>query len=100
MLDKEFWDNRYKSEQTGWDIGYPSTPLKEFIDGLDNNDLHILIPGCGRAYEAEYLHNKDFKNVSVIDLSPTALSEFSQRLPSFPKKNLINANFFQSQREV
>jgi SAM-dependent methyltransferase len=94
MLDKEFWDNRYKSEQTGWDIGYPSTPLKEFIDDLENNDLHILIPGCGRAYEAEYLHNKGFKNVSVIDLSPTALSEFSQRLPSFSKKNLINANFF------
>ncbi|MBL6658342.1 MAG: methyltransferase domain-containing protein [Flavobacteriales bacterium] len=94
MLDKEFWDNRYKYEQTSWDIGYPSTPLKEFIDSLENKGLHILIPGCGRAYEAEYLYNKGFKNISVIDLSPTALDQFSKRMPSFPKESLTNANFF------
>ena len=94
MLNKEFWDNRYKSEQTGWDIGYPSTPLKEYIDSLENKDVRILIPGCGRAYEAEYLYNKGFKNISIIDLSPTALDQFLKRMPSFPKESLINANFF------
>ncbi len=24
--EANFWDNKYKSNQTGWDIGYISTP--------------------------------------------------------------------------
>ncbi|NDG52251.1 MAG: hypothetical protein EBY39_04380 [Flavobacteriia bacterium] len=46
MLDKDFWNNRYKTAQTGWDIGYPSTPLKTFIDTIEDKDTNILIPGC------------------------------------------------------
>jgi len=97
MLDKNFWDNRYKTGQTGWDIGAPSTPLTDYIDSLVNKDLAILIPGCGRAYEAEYFFKKGFKDITVIDISPTALHDFSKRLPDFPKKQLINANFFDLQ---
>lgn len=95
MLDKEFWNNRYKNKQTGWDIGRPSTPLQTFIDSLKDKDLAILIPGCGKAYEAEYLHLKGFKNVTLIDLSPLALSEFSSRINSFPKEHLIEGDFFE-----
>ena len=95
MLDKEFWNNRYKTEQTAWDIGYTSTPLKTFIDSIENKDLAILIPGCGRAYEAEYLHLKGFKNVTIIDLSPIALADFSKRVDSFSKSQLIEGDFFE-----
>ena len=97
MLDKEFWNNRYETAQTGWDIGYPSTPLKTFIDSLENKNLAILIPGCGRAYEAEYLYQKGFKKVTIIDLSPLALGEFSKRVPSFPKGQLMEGDFFEHQ---
>ena len=97
MFDKAFWNNRYKTQQTGWDIGYPSTPLKTFIDNLENKNLTILIPGCGRAYEAEYLHQKGFKKVTIIDLSPLALAEFYKRVDSFPKNHLIEGDFFEHQ---
>lgn len=97
MLDKEFWNNRYETAQTGWDIGFPSTPLKTFIDKIKNKDKSILIPGCGRAYEAEYLHLKGFRKVTIIDLSPLALGDFSKRLPSFPKRQLIEGDFFEHQ---
>ena len=94
MLDEQFWDDRYKSENTGWDIGYISTPLKEYFDQLENKNLYILIPGGGNSYEAEYLFKKGFKNVFVVDLSETALSNLLIRIPSFPKENLIHSNFF------
>ena len=94
MLDKEFWDNRYKSEQTGWDIGYPSTPIKAFFDGFNNKSVSILIPGCGRSYEAEYLFSIGFKNIHVLDISPTALNEFSERSTNFPENQLIEGDFF------
>ena len=95
MLDKTFWDSRYINKETGWDIGYASTPLMTFIDGLENTALRILIPGCGRAHEAEYLHKKGFEHVTLVDVSPTALSEFSSRVPQFPKHQLIAADFFE-----
>jgi|GEM_PF-3928663 len=30
QLDEQYWNNRYKTDQTGWDIGFVSTPLKEY----------------------------------------------------------------------
>jgi thiopurine S-methyltransferase len=94
VLDEQFWDDRYKSENTGWDIGSISTPLEEYFKQLENKNLSILIPGGGNSYEAEYLFKKGFKNVFVVDLSETAFSNLLKRIPDFPKKNLIHSNFF------
>ena len=96
-LTKDFWNNRYKNKETGWDIGYASTPLKNYIDQLENKEIRILIPGCGNAYEAEYLHLKGFNNVFLLDIAPMALQQFSERVPDFPKKHLIQENFFEHQ---
>ena len=96
-LTKDFWNNRYKNKETGWDIGYTSTPLKNYIDQLENLEIRILIPGCGNAYEAEYLHLKGFNNVFLLDIAPLALEQFSERVPDFPKKHLIQENFFEHQ---
>ena len=96
-LNKDFWNNRYKKKETGWDLGYASTPLKNYIDQLEKKDIRILIPGCGNAYEAEYLHIKGFNNVFLLDISPLALKQFSKRVPDFPKKHLIEENFFEHQ---
>ncbi|WP_317042971.1 methyltransferase domain-containing protein [Algibacter lectus] len=71
-----------------------SPPLKAYFDGLTNKDLKILIPGGGNSHEAEYLHNKGFKHVYVIDLSKTALENLKLRVPSFPENHLIHGNFF------
>jgi SAM-dependent methyltransferase len=95
LLNEIFWDNKYKSEQTGWDIGSISTPLKKYFDQLTNKELKILIPGGGNSYEAEYLHKKGFKNVYVVDISATVLTNFQKRVPSFPNQCLINIDFFE-----
>lgn len=96
-ITKDFWNNRYKNKETGWDIGYISTPIKNYIDQLENKEIRILIPGCGNAYEAEYLHVKGFNNVFLLDIAPLALKQFSERVPDFPKKHLIEENFFEHQ---
>ncbi len=96
-LNSEFWDERYALGETAWDIGHVSTPLKAFFDQLENRDLRILIPGCGRAYEGEYLWNKGFRNVHMLDWSRPALDDFSSRVPDFPRTNLFYADFFAHQ---
>jgi SAM-dependent methyltransferase len=92
--DANYWNERWTKQETGWDLGSPSTPLKEFIDTLTDKSVRILIPGCGNAYEAEYLHQQGFTNVYVVDFAPKAIEEFSQRVPSFPKEHLVCGDFF------
>ena len=93
-LDSNSWNQRYLSKNTGWDIGYVSTPLKEYFDQLKNKNLRILIPGCGNSHEAEYLFSIGFKNVYVLDFSKKAINNFSSRVPRFPKDNLLCEDFF------
>lgn len=90
-----FWNHKYISGETGWDIGYVSTPLKEYIDQLSDKNLKILIPGGGNSYEAEYLFNNGFTNVFVVDISSIPLKNLSERIPLFPKKNLLHSDFFE-----
>lgn len=97
-LDETFWDNRYKSLDIGWDLGEVSPPLKAYFDQIENKTLKILIPGGGNSYEAEYLHRNGFKNVYVVDVSETALSNLLNRVPEFPIEHLIHSNFFELEK--
>ena len=46
-LDKDYWDNRYKNSETGWNVGYPTTPLVEYINQISDKEVKILIPRSG-----------------------------------------------------
>ncbi|WP_106792619.1 methyltransferase domain-containing protein [Aquimarina sp. Aq78] len=92
--NKEYWKYRYQNRQTGWDIGFASPPITNYFDQLKDRDLKILIPGCGNAYEAEYLFNQGFKNIYILDLVEDVLQSFKRRLPEFPSEKLICADFF------
>jgi thiopurine S-methyltransferase len=94
-LDRNYWEGRYHAGETGWDLGGPSTPLKEYLDQLENKDLKILIPGGGRAWEAEYAHRQGFRNVVVIDLTDAPFKDLLSRCPDFPQEHLIVGDFFQ-----
>jgi SAM-dependent methyltransferase len=93
-LSEFFWENKYKKNKIGWDLGEVSPPLKTYFDQLTNKDLKILIPGGGNSYEAEYLFNRGFNNTYVVDISKTALYNIKNRVPEFPSSQLIHANFF------
>ena len=90
-----FWNHKYLSGETGWDIGQVSTPIKEYIDQLSDKNLKILIPGGGNSYEAEYLFENGFNNVFVVDISSIPLKNLAEHIPSFPKENLLHADFFE-----
>ena len=98
-LSKEFWDQRYKDAQTGWDVGSISRPLKEYVDQLPDKSVRILIPGCGNSYEAEYLHRLGFTDVHVVDISELPLKNFHLRLPDFPVEHLHFEDFFEHNGE-
>ena len=93
-LDKKFWEDKYSKNKLGWDIGYVSTPLKEYIDQLSNKKLKILVPGAGNGYEVKYLFERGFENVFVVDIALQPLKNIKSRITVFPKNQLIQTNFF------
>ena len=94
-LNKDYWEKRYHLNEIGWDIGTISTPLKEYIDQIENKELKILIPGAGNGYEFEYLYNAGFQNVFVIDIAKTPLENIQTRIPHLDDKHLIHNDFFE-----
>lgn len=97
--EQDYWTQRYLEKNTGWDIGYPSTPLKQYIDQLEDKMISILIPGAGNAYEAEYLWKNGFQNVFIMDISAFPLKQFENRNPDFPKQRLLLEDFFQHETQ-
>lgn len=93
-LDADYWQNRYDSGTDTWDLGTPSTPLTTYIDQLADKELRILIPGCGPAWEGQYLHERGFRNVWLMDLTGGPFKEFLERCPDFPKDHLLVGDFF------
>ncbi|QYA25680.1 SAM-dependent methyltransferase [Gramella sp. MT6] len=93
-MNENFWSQRYRENNTGWDIGSVSTPIKEYIDQLTNKDLKILIPGAGNSYEAEYLFHNGFKQVYICDIAREPIKNLKERVPEFPEKQILNSDFF------
>lgn len=91
------WNSKWEQNHTGWDIGHISTPIKDYIDQLKNRNLKILIPGAGNSYEGEYLFEKGFKNISILDLSMVPFNNLKKRCPDFPERSLIIGDFFEHQ---
>lgn len=89
-----YWSSRYRARQTGWDIGQVSTPIKEYLDQVEDKSLRILIPGAGRGYEAEYAWRRGFRNVHVLDLAAEPLADIQRRVPNFPPEQLHRGDFF------
>lgn len=96
-LDQSYWDNQYQANRTGWDLGAVSPPIKNYIDSIQNKNCSILIPGCGNTYEAEYLLDKGFTNISVIDIAPTLVEKLKNKFANNRNIQIILGDFFEHQ---
>lgn len=93
-LNADFWNHRWKSGLTGWDIGYASPPLVEYMSQYEDKSVSILIPGCGNSYEAENLLSKGFDNITLIDISEELTNRLRERFKKTPQIKVIYEDFF------
>ena len=97
MPDRGFWESRWKEGETGWDIGRVSPPIQQYIDTLKDKKIKILIPGAGNAYEAKYLINNGFENVTVVDIAENLIEKLKK--DQSKSLNLICSDFFDLQEK-
>jgi SAM-dependent methyltransferase len=94
-LDQHYWDTRYQQNQTGWDVGYAATPLRNYVAQLTDTTVSILIPGCGNAYEAEALLALGFSDITLLDISPTLVENVKTKLRAYPSVKVLHGDFFE-----
>ncbi|MGO4821207.1 MULTISPECIES: methyltransferase domain-containing protein [unclassified Flavobacterium] len=93
-LDQNYWDAQYQAQATGWDLGIVSPPIKAYIDTIKNKDIAILIPGCGNTYEASYLLQQGFTNVTVIDIAPSLVKIIEEKFITNTNIQVLLGDFF------
>lgn len=98
-FDESYWTDRYEQGYTGWDIGYPSPPIVQYLDQIEDKKCSILIPGAGNAYEAAYAYHLGFKNTFILDISSYPLTQFKKTYPEFPDENILHEDFFKHQSQ-
>lgn len=97
QLDQSFWNTRWESHQTGWDIGQASPAIIAYMEQYANQDAAILIPGCVNAHEAEWLLQNGFTNITLIDIAPKAVAQLKEKYEKNPSVKIILGDFFQHQ---
>jgi methyl halide transferase len=70
--DAEFWRSRYRTGRTPWDLGGVSAPVQTLVERWFPPAGRVLVPGCGRGYEALFLAARGYE-VTALDLVPEPL---------------------------
>lgn len=94
FLDKDYWTERYSKGKTGWDLGFASPPLVQYLDQIQNKNIEVIVPGAGSGFEAAYAWGAGFKNIHLLDFSSAPLLRFKASNPSFPTTQVHQQNFF------
>ena len=68
--DFDFWENIYKNNDTGWDLGGVTPIFSDMAHELKPGKLIIL--GCGRGYDAITFAKQNF-DVTAVDFAPSAV---------------------------
>lgn len=96
-LDAAYWEAQYEAKTTGWDLGQVSPPIQAYVDTVADKNSRILIPGCGNSYEAEYLLEQGFSNITVIDIAPTPVAVLKEKFKDNPNIKIVLGDFFEHQ---
>ncbi|MCC7028849.1 MAG: methyltransferase domain-containing protein [Chitinophagaceae bacterium] len=93
--DRDFWDQRWRANETGWDLGYVSPAIEAYLSQYPDKHAAILIPGCGNAYEAAYLIKQGFTNITLIDIAPAAVEKLQHNFEDTTGVEIVCGNFFE-----
>lgn len=91
----EFWDERFQQGFTPWDRGAVPQALQDFVarPKAPVAEVHnCLIPGCGHAYELEFLSEAAWQ-VTAIDFSNTAVATAKSQVGKWAERVQL-ADFF------
>jgi len=78
----DYWENRYREGQTGWDRGTVHPALLDWLDQgreLFPEGASVAVPGCGHGYEVIELAKRGY-DVTAIDFAREPMQRLAEGL--------------------
>ena len=75
----EYWDERYKANDTTFDWFVSFEPLRDIITPLVKPENKILVVGCGNSRLSAQLYDAGFPNITNIDISEVVINQMRAR---------------------
>lgn len=94
ILNQDFWNQRYVTQTTGWDLGEACPAFVKYFDQQTNLDLRILIPGAGNAHEVDALLDRGFRHITVVDIAPVLVEKLQEKYKGREQVTIICDDFF------
>jgi methyl halide transferase len=95
VLDQNYWNTRWETGATGWDIGFAAPAIVQFMQQETDKNAAILIAGCGSAHEAAALVEMGFTDITLIDIAPEAAQKLREKFSNTPEIKVLCADFFE-----
>jgi 2-polyprenyl-3-methyl-5-hydroxy-6-metoxy-1,4-benzoquinol methylase len=78
MAEAEHWQERYRTGDTPWETGHPSTELQRVLHETKLPPGRALDAGCGTGANAVWLARQNF-DVTGVDISERAIEQARKR---------------------
>lgn len=94
MISVDFWQNRYETEETPWDLGGPSPHWMELLAAKPEwlKPGKMAVPGSGRGHDAALFGQANF-DVVGFDYSPGAVERANKlydKIAKFEQADIFN----------
>jgi len=93
-LDSNYWEAQWQNKTTGWNIGHAAPVITQYMAQYENKNAAILIPGCGNAYEAEFLLANGFTNITLMDIAPKAVELLQNKFKGRTEVTVLCEDYF------
>lgn len=89
----DFWNIRYETGKTGWDLGCVPTRLERYLAEHPAGG-RVLIPGCGSGWELEAFVRAGYDAIA-LDFAPAAVALAQARVGPVLAGRVVLGDFFQ-----
>jgi SAM-dependent methyltransferase len=96
MSDKphhpDFWNVRYETGKTGWDLGRTPSRLERYLAAHPAGG-RVFIPGCGSGWELEAFARAGY-DALALDFAPAAVARAQARVGPALAGRIVLGDFF------
>jgi SAM-dependent methyltransferase len=96
---EKYWSNIYQTEVPRWDLGQPAPALTEIYPKLKLPVSRIAVIGGGTGHDAAFFA-KQGHHVTLIDISPEAITKARTQYSDLPNLHFLQADAFNLPREM
>jgi len=73
-MDEQFWESKYQSRDTRFDLGGPTLTLCDWLDAAKPLPGLAVVPGCGRGHDVLELARRGWDALG-LDFAPSAIHD-------------------------